>query len=114
MEGDARGDGMSSAKEQQHQNATDIEHTAAKTLETPVSYTGSFKRIMPMADGGSGWKVAGVVALLALFWLLVTTTFYGIIFGSVVLIIVWFIYTQSRRHRIRDARATVDSRGAAT
>jgi hypothetical protein len=105
---------MSSAKEQQHQNAAEIEHTAAKTLQTPVSYTGSLKRIMPMADGGSGWKVAGVVALLVLFWLLVTTTFYSIIFGSVLLIIVWFIYTQSRRHRITDARAAVVSMGAAT
>jgi hypothetical protein len=103
---------MSSAKEQQ-QNAADIEHTAAKPLETPVSYTGSLKRIMPMADGGSGWKVAGVVTLLVLFWLLVTTTFYSIIFGSVVLIVVWFIYTQSRRHRIRDARAAVDGSGVA-
>lgn len=104
---------MSSAEEQQYQNAADIEHTAAKTLQTPVSYTGSFKRIMPMADGGSGWKVAGVVAMLALFWLLVTTTFYTIIFGSVLLIIVWFIYTQSRRHSIIDARATLASKGGA-
>jgi hypothetical protein len=88
--------------------------TAAKILQTPVSYTGSFKRIMPMADGGSGWKAAGIVTMLVLFWLLVTTTFYGIIFGSVLLIIVWFLYTQSRRNRIMDARAAVASNGAAT
>lgn len=104
---------MSSAMGPQQQNVADIEHTAAKTLQTPVSYTGSLKRIMPIADGGSGWKVAGVVTMLVLFWLLVTTTFYSIIFGSLVLIIVWFIYTQSRRHHIRDARAAVAGNGGA-
>jgi hypothetical protein len=106
---------MSSAREPQYQNVNgaDTVRTAAKILQTPVSYTGSFKRIMPMADGGSGWMVAGVVTMLALFWLLVTTTFYGIIFGSILLIIVWFLYTQSRRHHIMDARAAVASKGAA-
>ena len=107
---------MSSAKEPQHQNVNgaDTVRTAAKILQTPVSYTGSLKRIMPMAVGGSGWKVAGVVTMLVLFWLLVTTTFYGIVFGSVLLIIVWFLYTQTRRNRIIDARAAVASNGAAT
>lgn len=106
---------MSSAREPQHQtvNGADTVHTAAKILQTPVSYTGSLKRIMPMADGGSGWKVAAVATMLVLFWLLVTTTFYAIIFGSVLLIIVWFLYTQSRRHRIMDARAAVASNSAA-
>jgi hypothetical protein len=98
----------------------ELESTADKHVQTPVSYTGAAKMIWPLAtespSARSGARFArftvfaGVAALIVLFWLLVTTPFYVLVFGSLLPIAVWVIYTQSRRHRIRDARSTLAAR----
>ena len=92
----------------------DQQHLASKNLQTPVSFIGSYKMIMPMAEspgGTKGWvralRATGVVLLLALFWLIVTVTFYAFVFASIVLGVVWVIYTLHRRHQIQAARRTL-------
>jgi hypothetical protein len=96
---------------------SELEHTATRHVQAPISYPGARRMIWPLASESAAARsgpwiarfamYAGVAALLALFWLFGTTLFYGVVFGSLVLIVVWLLYTQARRHRIRDAGSTL-------
>ncbi len=95
-------------------NYYDLELTAAKDLSTPVSYIGSAHMFMPMARGSTGWlsflRYTGVIILLGLFWLVVTTPFYLLVFALVPTILptlLWLVFTNSRRRSIRNARNTL-------
>jgi hypothetical protein len=89
---------------------TEQEHLARKNLQTPVSFIGSYKMIMPLARGPASstlariTKYAGAALLLLLFWVFVTLTFYGLVYGSIILAVVWIVFTLQRRHHIRAAR----------
>jgi hypothetical protein len=89
-------------------------HTADKTLSTPVSYIGAAKMIWPLSQGSADWtsalKHAGVAVLVFLFWVLVTTPLYAVIFSTIVLAIIWAVYTLNRRHHIHQARNILASR----
>lgn len=56
---------------------TEQEHLARKNLQTPVSFIGSYKMIMPLAHGPASStlariaKYAGTALLLLLFWVFV-------------------------------------------
>jgi hypothetical protein len=80
-----------------------MQTTASMDLSTPVSYFGAFRMFGTWMSKCGGWGKAGLGALLVLFWLLVTTTFYLTIFSSL-LWVAWLLFTQARRHRIRAAR----------
>jgi len=89
----------------------ELERTAAKTLQTPVSFVGSYKWIwQENARGKSAGVKIGVGALLVLFWLIVTLQVYWVVFASIIGIFVWWWYTQNRRHSIHDARAAIVGR----
>src|SRR5258708_21450353 len=89
----------------------ELEQIAQRNVQTAVSYTGAAKLIWPLAAGSRGWvsmlRHAGVAVLLALYWVTVTTTLYALLFGSLFLWFPWLIYTQSRRHLIRDAPSVI-------
>ena len=86
----------------------ELENTARKHIQTPVSYIGGYKMIWHRTAGAlakAGWGF-----LLFLYWLVVTTVFYILIFSTLFLWIPWLIYTQARRHRIRAAREALATR----
>jgi hypothetical protein len=96
----------------QAQYVTELERTAQKTIATPVSFTGGFKLIWPLAATEStGWARLGrrvaVGALVGCWWLLVTVLWYALLTSFLFLWAGWLIYTQARRHRIRAARETI-------
>ena len=90
-------------------------HTASKNLSTPISFTGMFQNIWPISRVAAttpGWRRAlrytGVVLLLVLGWM-GTVLWYSLIL-SILFGVCWLIYTQARRHRIREARAVLATR----
>lgn len=100
----------------QGQYTLELEQTARKYIATPVSFSGGFHIIWPLAKTEStGFRQLGrqfaVGTLLVLWWLLVTVTFYSAIYTVFFLLPwIWLIYTQARRHRIRDARTAIATR----
>ena len=52
----------------------------------------------------------GMALLVGLYWILVSSLVYSCVFVTIAGIWIWVIYTQSRRHRIRDARSTLATR----
>ena len=94
----------------QGQYVDQLERTAQKQISTPISYTGSAHLIWPLSKNQGVAAAIGVAVLLGLFWLVVTTGWYMLVFGSLIGIFLWFVYTQSRRHRIREARSAITTR----
>ncbi len=92
------------------------EHLARKNLQTPVSFIGSYKMIMPLAadSPSTSWKRAAIYAgtglLLLAFWAFVTLTIYSLVFSTLILIPVWAIFTLQRRHKIQAARRVLAGR----
>jgi hypothetical protein len=93
------------------------ERIARKNLQTPVSFIGSYKMIMPMAPGGvTRWgraaRYTGTISLLLAYWLLVKIMFYGFLLGFLITAPVWLVYTLNRRHKILAARRVLAGRPA--
>lgn len=95
----------------QAQYTFELEQVASKNVATPVSYIGGWQMFSPKIQLSSGWTKTGWVTLAILYVVLVPTLFYAAlssVFG--LLWIGWFVFTQSRRHRIRAARETIATR----
>lgn len=99
----------------QHASLEQVKHTAARNLCTPISFTGMAKLVWPLsATSSTGWRKAGryawVGVLLVLAWVAGTVSWYALVLGSILFAVPWLIFTQMRRHRIREARAVMASR----